>query len=286
MDSYVMFGDVRVCDYPGHWDPLLFGPLPPKITSETIALSYRGTLNNYDSVHDTWDGYIKSGTSFLTENLTVDLLHLVLPDSTYHTISLKLCTRTGDDFMTVTEYDLSTTIYSPFDGDTDKDGDVDLTDLAHFARGWYRLEPVSWAVGDFDADGDVDLTDLSAFRPPWWCESEQAASVPEPSLALILALDPFHPPVNCDTDRDGDIDLTDLANFATGWYGTAPASWATGDFDEDGDVDLTDLSSFANCWHFEGEQAASVPEPGSAVMLALGALSLAGWRLRKPHKLS
>jgi hypothetical protein len=52
-------------------------------------------------------------------------------------------------------------------GDTDRDGDVDLTDLTHFGNGWNGTTK-TWATGDFDGDEDVDLTDLATFSTGWY----------------------------------------------------------------------------------------------------------------------
>ena len=47
------------------------------------------------------------------------------------------------------------------DGDTDRDGDVDLTDLAVLLANFDTPSGATRAEGDFDEDGDVDLTDLA-----------------------------------------------------------------------------------------------------------------------------
>ncbi len=99
-----------------------------------------------------------------------------------------------------------------------------------------------------------------------------------------------------DTDGNGVIDGIDLGNFASGWFGpegagsngtsSALAAWETGDFDASGFVDGIDLGDFATGWfgpNGEGYDpaAAAVPEPGTIIMLTLGALCLVGYRARK-----
>ena len=181
LDSYVMFGDVRI-------------PASTPTTVEAVTgPGTMGTLNNYVAGPPAaWDAYLKTGSSWLTSNLTVDLLHLVFADSTDHTVGVKLFTATGTDFATITEYNLTKAIYAPIDGDCDKDGDVDLTDLSSFANGWYGTTK-TWATGDYDVDGDVDLTDLSAFATGWYSprgggHAEGAAPVPEPGTIVMLVL--------------------------------------------------------------------------------------------------
>jgi parallel beta-helix repeat protein/predicted outer membrane repeat protein len=52
--------------------------------------------------------------------------------------------------------------YECLAGDTNHDGDVDLTDLGALAGGYGMTTGATWAKGDFDGDGDVDLVDLGA----------------------------------------------------------------------------------------------------------------------------
>ena len=94
-----------------------------------------------------------------------------------------------------------------------------------------------------------------------------------------------------DCDLDGDCDVNDLNSFGDGWYGLQAASWATGDFDLDGTVqgDVSDLNGFGDGWYglvgpgtgAAGGEGSPVPEPGTMIMLVLGALCFAGYRLRK-----
>jgi hypothetical protein len=173
-DSYIMFGDLR------------FG----NVTTETIV-GDGGTLNNYDPVHGWWDAYLKTGSSWLDQNLTVDLFHLVLRDSSDTTVNVRLLTVTGPDYMTVTEYNLTASIYAPVDGDCDKDGDVDMVDFGAFRSGWLGLESPSWAYGDFDDDGNVGDDDYQAFGAGWISPrgpGGDVPAVPEPSTIVMLVL--------------------------------------------------------------------------------------------------
>jgi hypothetical protein len=79
-------------------------------------------------------------------------------------------------------------------GDTDVDGDVDLSDLSALASYYGNSLPQSWGHGDFDCDEDVDLNDLSTLAANY--SGGQAAAfaafselqVPEPGLLAANAL--------------------------------------------------------------------------------------------------
>lgn len=66
-------------------------------------------------------------------------------------------------------------------GDTDSDGDVDLTDLNNVRNNFGGA-----GVGDTDNDNDVDLTDLNNVRNNFGATGSQA--VPEPSSFVLIGL--------------------------------------------------------------------------------------------------
>ena len=85
-------------------------------------------------------------------------------------------------------------------GDTNTDGNVDLTDLGVLASNWQGADK-TWSTGDFSQDGLVDLTDLGILATKWqtsvngmsFNEAVQsfpqlAAAVPEPTSLGLLAL--------------------------------------------------------------------------------------------------
>lgn len=78
-----------------------------------------------------------------------------------------------------------------------------------------------------------------------------------------------------DADVDGDVDYSDYATLRDA-YGTASgAVWVGASFDGDGDVDWRDYVALKG--HFGaggGGGGATVPAPGAAVVLALGAAGL------------
>lgn len=212
-DSYVIFGDVRLPDFGGLiWDTENWGPAPDKFTVETVATAPGwGTLNNYvlQSTVVMSDSYLDTN-AVMSGSQTIDLLHLVVPDGAQVDVSLRLVTGSSDPLDRSTEvHDLSTTIYSPLDGDANLDGTVDVLDLSLLGLNWQT--GTTWGQGNFDGTGTTDILDLSAMGLNW----------------------------------DGEAD----------WYPLPPAEGMA--------------------------PPASVPEPGTIVMLVLGALCLAGYRLRK-----
>jgi probable HAF family extracellular repeat protein len=79
-------------------------------------------------------------------------------------------------------------------GDTDLDGDVDLSDLGTLATSYGQNNPnIDWVNGDFDHDNDVDLSDLGTLATNYSAGEAQAyadfaAMVPEPSGLAVLAM--------------------------------------------------------------------------------------------------
>lgn len=82
-----------------------------------------------------------------------------------------------------------------------------------------------------------------------------------------------------DTDNDDDVDDADLGTIISNFTGPladgiGDKTVAEGDTDADGDIDDADVGSSISA--FTGpQQTASVPEPASAVLIALGGLALA-----------
>ena len=75
-----------------------------------------------------------------------------------------------------------------------------------------------------------------------------------------------------DANRDGKVDADDAAVLAANWLTAAAATWEMGDFNDDGRVDDLDASLLAVNWQHGLETSASVPEPSSVILLAIGVI--------------
>ena len=89
-----------------------------------------------------------------------------------------------------------------------------------------------------------------------------------------------------DADGDRDIDITDFHVLASNFDGTGENAdkndWTTSDFDDDGDIDITDFNFLAANFAdngYAGVFSSHVPEPGSAILLGLGAMILMAKRI-------
>ncbi|MFO0912958.1 MAG: PEP-CTERM sorting domain-containing protein [Pirellulales bacterium] len=91
-----------------------------------------------------------------------------------------------------------------------------------------------------------------------------------------------------DLDRDQDVDSADLLSFLEQWTGALEPGQGTstfeqGDCDRDGDVDAADTLTFLANWTGApaGRTVATVPEPGSSLLLAGGLASLGFVSIRR-----
>lgn len=71
----------------------------------------------------------------------------------------------------------------PMAGDSDMDGDVDVSDLGNMANG-FGLTDALWTDGDFTGDGIVDVFDLMELADNYGATAP--APVPEPATAALL----------------------------------------------------------------------------------------------------
>ena len=222
VDSYVVFGDLRLADLNG----IAGGPWGPTVTTETITgggVSGVGTLVNGGASPD---AYIVTGVPADDPNERVDLFQLAVPKgkavdvtATLHSALPNPANPPWYDLIETYRFDDevgglgSLTVKSVLDGDANSDGIVNSTDLSLLLSSYNQSGKV-WATGDFSGDGNANSTDLS----------------------LLLG----------------------NYNQSADWYGSAaPGGEAA------------------------GAGGTTVPEPGTLVMLVLGSLCLAGYRLRK-----
>lgn len=93
----------------------------------------------------------------------------------------------NDDGMVESE-DLQAFVDSTglFPGDTDFDGSVSFMDFLSLANAFASNETTTWSDGDFNCDGDVGFMDFLALANNFGITAAEAASVPEPSSALLL----------------------------------------------------------------------------------------------------
>ena len=120
---------------------------------------------------------------------------------------------------------------------------------------------------DLTDDGLVDLND----RDAWRAEAASANGLAEPYLLG-------------DATLDGNVDAADLNKVGTNWL-TDNSDWCSGNFNDQAVVDAGDLNLLGINWQKSvpsaaHHQAASVPEPDSA-LLAL-TLALIGFLRRRP----
>ena len=90
-----------------------------------------------------------------------------------------------------------------------------------------------------------------------------------------------------DADFDGDVDLDDFDILAENMYLNVTGGSSQGDFNKDGYVDIGDFSILAlNIGQYPDaeESLPGVPEPATAVFLALSLIAVKRWR--RPGALS
>lgn len=105
---------------------------------------------------------------------------------------------------------------------------------------------------------------------------------PQLTIPLQISLVAKANLVQGDTNFDGVVDIQDLTQMANNWLGTNAQHLGNGDANGDGIVDIQDLTMAANHWLQTspalggggGGSVNSVPEPGSLLLLGLGAVSM------------
>jgi len=72
-----------------------------------------------------------------------------------------------------------------FAGDSNLDGQVDVTDLGELATNWQS--PGDWTDGDFNYDGFVDVSDLGALATNWQAGVSASSTLAPSRLEEALA---------------------------------------------------------------------------------------------------
>ncbi|QDU71552.1 hypothetical protein [Mucisphaera calidilacus] len=160
--------------------------------------------------------------------------------------------------------------------------------------GWIELTPLSGLPGDLNQDDEVDASDIDllvagirAGSPDPAFDLDDSGVVDSDDLSFMIT--EVLGTIPGDANLDGEVNLLDLSLLAT--YFQQTAGWAGANFNLDLTVDLLDLSVLAS--HFlraaplatsppdadtelgltietrTNEYAASVPEPGGALLMLL-----------------
>jgi hypothetical protein len=130
---------------------------------------------------------------------------------------------------------------------------------------------------DIQDDGMLRVPlDLSSIVDGYIAEGKIIASTPGDNLYNLTSGDEYVifassvPPIPGDADQDQDVDETDLTILASNWLSDTGMTWSTGDFNLDGVVNQEDASMLAANLGVGVPPAASVPEPGTLLLLCLG----------------
>lgn len=144
-------------------------------------------------------------------------------------------------------------------GDFNADGSFDCLDIDGLMA---EIVSVSNDVGfDLNSDGVVDLVD----RDAWLAEAGTANGLVEAYLPG-------------DATLDGTVNASDLNLVGLSWLGDH-SEWCLGNFDAEGVINAGDLNLLGLNWQRSVPSAATansvvVPEPGTAMLLALGLVAL------------
>ncbi len=77
-------------------------------------------------------------------------------------------------------------------------------------------------------------------------------------------------PLPGDANYDGTVNEADAAILASNWLTEEDAAWTMGDFNGDGNVNDLDATLLASNWQVGASDQASLPEPGTLVLLLVG----------------
>ncbi|MHB1035330.1 MAG: hypothetical protein ACYC35_11315 [Pirellulales bacterium] len=75
-------------------------------------------------------------------------------------------------------------------GDADRDGDVDIFDVARIQPHYGAAQGMTWATGDFDGDTDLDIFDIAMMQTNYgastvYADPPRPIANPEPSAFVL-----------------------------------------------------------------------------------------------------
>jgi len=138
------------------------------------------------------------------------------------------------------------------------------------------------AIGGLSLDGDL-VVGRGQLIGRWLDGTAWVTPVTRSDSGNTIRITADPPILPGDADRSGFVDDTDLAILLGNWTGPLGTgrTWETGDFEGDGGVSADDLSILLGNWTGAPPAGATIPEPATLSLLALGGLAV---MRRRPSK--
>jgi hypothetical protein len=258
-----------------HWDMSAYD------ISDAQNPSYGLSYLDYNDPNNTAEGWYSEengGELFPTAGLPTGRRHGVWGDDPTHPmyyddysdtlIGVSIVEDNDGNSGSVTFGDITFDVVGRVAGDADLDGDVDLDDRDILMANVGSTEG-HWGIGDFTGGGEDDWGGLDGLV------DGNDAQVIADALGLLGG----------DFNLDESVDVVDLGILATNYNVPTGMTILEGDANQDGAVDVVDLGILATNYGVSLQTAqtmmASVPEPGTGLLLALAAFGLLLKRRRK-----